>query len=224
MSGRPAAFFDLDKTLIDVNSGRLWLDREWRAGNVSVGTALWAVYWLTRYSLGHGRVEQAFEQASARYRGVPESDLATATEDWFRADVAHRLRPGARATVDAHRAAGDALVLATSSTGYAARTAAALWSFPLVIATELEIDDEGRLTGRVAASALGDAKAARAVALAEAEGIDLAASSFYTDSYSDIALMRLVGRPVAVHPDRRLRAEAARQGWEILDWGLAAAR
>jgi HAD superfamily hydrolase (TIGR01490 family) len=217
-----AAFFDLDKTLIDVNSGRLWLEREWRAGNVSVGTALWAVYWLTKYSLGHGEIERAFEQATQRYRGVPEAEIAAATTAWFNADVAGRVRAGAREVVEAHRAAGDVLVLATSSTSYAAAAAAEMLGFPHVIATELDAED-GLLTGRIRASALGDAKAERAVDLAARLDLDLGASTFYTDSFTDVALMRLVGRPVAVHPDRRLRAEANRRGWEIVDWGVSGA-
>ena len=53
-------------------------------------------------------------------------------------------------------------------------------------------------------------------ALAEREGIDLAASYAYSDSESDLPMLRLVGHPVAVNPDSELARDRAREGWEIL--------
>ena len=52
--------------------------------------------------------------------------------------------------------------------------------------------------------------------LAEEEGIDLAASYAYSDSESDLPMLRLVGHPVAVNPDGELGRVAAAEGWEIL--------
>jgi phosphoserine phosphatase len=43
--------------------------------------------------------------------------------------------------------------------------------------------------------------------------VDLAASTFYTDSISDLPLLERVGQPVAVNPDLRLRRLARRRGW-----------
>ena len=48
----------------------------------------------------------------------------------------------------------------------------------------------------------------------------LSACAFYTDSYSDLPVLEVVGRPVAVHPDHRLRREALRRGWPVVDWGV----
>ncbi|HYO51846.1 hypothetical protein [Archangium sp.] len=45
------------------------------------------------------------------------------------------------------------------------------------------------------------------------------ACAFYTESYSDLPVMEVVGRPMDVHPDRRLRREALRRGWPVVDWG-----
>lgn len=42
------ALFDLDRTLLAVNSGHLWLRAEWRAGRVGLRDAAWAVWWLGR--------------------------------------------------------------------------------------------------------------------------------------------------------------------------------
>src|SRR3954452_22449497 len=52
--------------------------------------------------------------------------------------------------------------------------------------------------------------------LAEREDIDLAASYAYSDSESDLPMLRLVGHPVAVNPDKELARVAREEGWEIM--------
>ena len=68
------ALFDLDSTLIDVNSGKLWVAHEWREGRVRVRDAAWASWILFRYSLGHAELDQAFMDAVA---SLPERSSET---------------------------------------------------------------------------------------------------------------------------------------------------
>ncbi len=216
------ALFDLDRTLLDVNSGRLWVQAEWRAGRLRIRDAAWAAWWLSRYSLGFGEgLEQVFEVAVRSVANSPESLLEARVVDWFEREVRHHLRPGGRDALRAHRDAGDRLVLATSGTQYAARAAARAYGIDEVVCTEIEAVD-GVLTGRIATLAVGDAKATACECWAAGQGVDLSQAVFYTDSATDIALMERVAEPVAVNPDRALRREALRRGWPIVDWGAAA--
>ena len=220
--GERAALFDLDGTLIDCNSARLWVRREWDAGRLSPRDVLWAGWWLGKYALGRADgLEQGFAAAVATLKGEREEEIAARTREWFAAEVAHRLRPGARAAVERHRAAGDRLVIATSSSRYAASEALAAFGFDDLISAEFEVLD-GRFTGRVAALAVGDAKLQRASEWAGHVGVDLAECVFYTDSISDLALLARVGHPVAVNPDRALLRAARARGWEVVDWGRSA--
>jgi len=43
-------------------------------------------------------------------------------------------------------------------------------------------------------------------------------ASFYTDSFTDLPMLEVVGEPIVVHPDPRLKREALRRGWKIQDW------
>lgn len=214
------ALFDLDVTLLDCNSGHLWLRREWQEGRLGVTNAAWAVWMLGKYGLGLGRLDQAFAQAVGSLRGASEDELAERTRVWFEQDVRGRLRPGGRAALEAHRSAGDRLVLATSGSIYAATEAGRAFGLDAVIGSRFEVVD-GRFTGEVASSAFGAEKAARVVEWAAAEGVDLAEAAFYTDSAHDLALLERVGRPVVVNPDRVLKRIAGQRGWEIVDWGKA---
>jgi phosphoserine phosphatase len=72
----------------------------------------------------------------------------------------------------------------------------------------------------------GEAKAKAVAALAEHEGLDLERCSAYSDSANDIPLLSLVGHPVAVNPDQKLRSHARANGWPVHDYrtGRKAAR
>jgi HAD superfamily hydrolase (TIGR01490 family) len=213
------ALFDLDRTLLDCNSGRLWMQLELEAGNIGVGVAVWASWWLLRYHFGlGGGLDDVYATAVRGLQGMSEAELASRTKDWFTERVQHRLRPGGRVHLEAHRAAGDTLVLATSSSAYAAAAATAAFGLDAWISTRFEVED-GLFTGAIASSALGPHKADRASEWSESRGLSLAQAVFYTDSMTDHALLERVGEPVAVNPDRALRREALRRGWPVVDWG-----
>jgi phosphoserine phosphatase len=57
-----------------------------------------------------------------------------------------------------------------------------------------------------------------AEAFAAEHGIDLAQSSFYSDSSTDVPMLERVAKPFVVGPDPRLKLIARRRGWPILDW------
>jgi phosphoserine phosphatase len=60
--------------------------------------------------------------------------------------------------------------------------------------------------------------------LAEREGIDLTRSTAYSDSHTDLAFLEAVGNPVAVNPDKRLRAIALTRDWPVLTFSKASPR
>ncbi len=212
------ALFDLDGTILDCNSGRLWLTAEWRAGRLSSRDAVWGAWWLGRYALGLGAgLDRVFEVAVQQLAGSEEAELDARTRVWFEREVKPRVRRGALRALAAHRAAGDRLVLATTSSLYAARAAAEAFGLDEIVCTRFEVVD-GRFTGRISEPALGDAKASRVFEWAERQGVSLAQCTFYTDSATDLRLLAAVGRPVAVEPDRVLRREASRRGWPVVSW------
>lgn len=217
------AFFDLDHTLLDVNSGHLWAREEWRRGRLGVSDVLKVTWVFLRYGLGAEDLDDAMYGAARLYEGIPEAQLAAEIGAWFDRDLAHRARPGALTALRAHREAGDTCVLATSSTQFSAACAVRTWGLDDAVSTVIEVDDDGILTGDIAVMGLGAHKLGLCRAWAARAGHDLAQAAFYTDSYSDLPLLAEVGEPVAVHPDRRLRAEALARGWPIARWGTATA-
>jgi len=87
--------------------------------------------------------------------------------------------------------------------------------FDGALGTVAEIEN-GAYTGRSLRPLHGEAKAAAVRELAAVEGFDLAASTAYSDSASDLPFLEAVGHPVAANPDRRLRRIARERGWPVL--------
>jgi HAD superfamily hydrolase (TIGR01490 family) len=90
--------------------------------------------------------------------------------------------------------------------------------FDGALGTICEVGRDGAYTGHSVRSLHGEAKAAAVREFAEAEGIDLAVSTAYSDSHSDLPFLEAVRNPVAVNPDRGLRQVAAERGWVVLEF------
>lgn len=218
------AFFDLDLTLLSVNSGSLWIRREVALGRLGLSQAARAAGWLVQYRLGLASQREMLEKAIASAQGEPAAQLASRTRSFYETQVAHRFRPGGLDAVEAHRAQGDRLALLTSSSHFLGELAGAQLGFDEVLCNRLQVGPDGRLTGRAEGTiCFGDGKRVLAEASAAKAGVPLSDCTFYTDSFSDLPVLEVVGRPVVVHPDPRLKRHAKAKGWPIVDWGEARA-
>jgi HAD superfamily hydrolase (TIGR01490 family) len=214
------AFFDLDKTLISRNSATLWIRFELAAGRVSRWQALHALTYVVRYSLGSVDMEDAIRRSVASIAGQPEAELRERALRFYDALVRPLYRPGAAAAIAAHRAAGDRLVLLTSSSNYVSELVCRDLGLDDYLCNRFEVDARGCYTGRpIEPLCFGSGKVELAARHAERSQLSLADAVFYTDSISDLPMLEAVGRPVAVHPDPRLRRAAKQRGWEIVEWG-----
>ena len=106
--------------------------------------------------------------------------------------------------VQQHRERGERVYIVSATLQEIVEHIADDLGFDGAIGSTCEIVD-GVYTGRSLRAAHGEGKAQAVRELAAAEGLDLAASTAYSDSYSDVPFLEAVGHPVAVNPDRRLR-------------------
>ena len=216
--GRTAAFFDLDRTLLLVNSGKLWLQRERRVGRLSAWQLLQATVFLIAYKFHALDMERVMVKALQTVKGLEEAQVRRWTHDWFRDEVAQHVAPGAAAVLDAHRRLEHLLVLHTASSPYESEVATEHFGLDAFLSTRYQVVD-GRFTGDVERPLCYAAgKVAHAERFAAAHGVDLAASYFYSDSITDLPMLERVGHPRVVQPDLRLGREARRRGWTVLDW------
>ena len=212
-----AAFFDMDNTLLTVDSGMSWTRFLYRRGELPPTMLAKVAYWSTLYKLAVLDMESVVTKLVRDLRGDSEAEMIAKCEIWYREDVAPRIAPAARVAVEHHRSAGHAVVLATGSTIYAARPVARGVGIEHVLSTELEVES-GVFTGKPRTLCFGQHKVALAEKWAARHGIALDACYFYSDSFNDLPLMERVGTAIAINPDARLRRHARRRGWDVMRW------
>ena len=216
--GRVAAFFDVDHTLIDVNSGAKWLGYMWRAGQVSVREAVQALSWLLKYRLALLDLEVATAAAAKSYRGVTVATITAAVHGWFAREISGHVCVEGRARVAAHQEQGHVVALLTSGTRFSVLPLAEMLGVEHVLCTDMEVH-AGTLTGRhIPPACAGAGKVVYAERFAAEHGVDLAKSFFYTDSYSDLPMLERVGEPRVINPDLRLKRRARVRGWLVERW------
>jgi HAD superfamily hydrolase (TIGR01490 family) len=154
-------------------------------------------------------------------RGVAPERLEPVIQSFADKQIAGNIMPGARASIAADRAAGRRLVMATASYRIYAAAIAERLGFRDVIATETQLDAEGRIIARIQGqNCYGDSKLAMIQAWLEREGLarDAVHIRFYSDHVSDAVVHRWSDEAVAANAHDRLLRVAKAEGWEVVDW------
>lgn len=211
-----AAIFDLDRTLVVGATGPI------------LGSVLREHGVLADRSIpGEGVVYRLFDLiGETRPSMLLTRQAARAAAGWDREAVreagrvaAERLMsvvaPYARQTIEGHRAAGDRLVMATTTPLDLVEPLAERLGFDAVVATRYRAVD-GRYVGEIDGPFVwGKGKLAAVSEWAGISGVDLRSSHAYSDSFYDVPLLSEVGHPTAVNPDARLAAYARVRRWPV---------
>jgi putative phosphoserine phosphatase/1-acylglycerol-3-phosphate O-acyltransferase len=207
------AFFDYDGTVIRGFSAGAFYGHRLRNGElgpVELARTLWTA---TRGIHTEDDFVRFLELSLGAWKGRPVEELDELGRRLFRHEIAARLHLEVWELIEAHRAKGHTLALASSATPFQLQPAADALGIDVALSTPLEVVD-GRLTGATDGDPLWGRGKARAVrALAREHGIDLEASFAYANGAEDIAFLGAVGHPTAVEPVDGLSREAAKRGW-----------
>lgn len=216
MSG--AAFFDLDRTLMSGSSGFFWARAAARAGIISRRQLALDAWENVKFRL-RGSTDESTDKVMRR---VGEMLRDKRVVDFERlgpqvlAGVLPRLYPQMLEIAWNHQDEGRPVFIVTAASQDTAAMIAHVLGFDGGLGTPLEVVD-GRYTGRLAGPfAYRDGKPQVMRELAADRGLDLAESYAYSDSESDLPMLRAVGHPVVVNPDRELLRVAKQEGWDVL--------
>jgi HAD superfamily hydrolase (TIGR01490 family) len=216
---KSAAFFDLDRTLMSGSSGFFWARAAARAGMISRRRLALDAWENVKFRL-RGSTDASTDRVMARVGAMLEGRRA---RDFQRlgpqvlAGVLPRLYPQMLDIAWGHQDAGRPVYIVTAATQDTAEMIAKVLGFDGGLGTPLEEDAEGRYTGKLAGPfAYREGKPIVMRTLADAEGIALSESYAYSDSESDLPMLRAVGHPVAVNPDGPLMRVAREEGWDVL--------
>lgn len=217
-AARPAAFFDLDKTII-ARSSTLAFSRPFYAGGLITRRAVlrsaYAHFIFMAGGADHDQMERMRRYLSEMVVGWDVQQVRDIVAETLAALIEPSVYAEATELIAEHRAAGRDIVIVSASGAEVVEPIGALLGADHVIATRMVVKD-GRYTGEIEQYVYGEGKAEAIRRLAERENYDLGTSFAYSDSVTDLPMLTLVGHPYAANPDRGLRREAAARGWPVL--------
>jgi HAD superfamily hydrolase (TIGR01490 family) len=216
---RAAAFFDLDRTLMAGSSGLPFSRAAARAGLVSRGQMLrWGVDAL-RFRL-RGASDEATQKLLGEvkevFRGISARQLARLTPEVL-VGLLPRIYPQMLAEVHFHQDEGRPTFIVSAAGDELVQLLARILYMDGGIGTAYEVGEDGLFTGELGGPFMyGEGKVEAMRRFASEHEIDLAESWAYSDSVSDLPMLRAVGNPVVVNPDAELARIASERGWRVM--------
>jgi HAD superfamily hydrolase (TIGR01490 family) len=218
---RRIALFDLDHTLIPIDS-----DFSWGEFTQAIGWTDPVEFkrrndaFFEHYKAGTLDVHEyvRFATEAVRLRGANEAKWAH--ERFMREVIRPVIHRQARELVDGHKRAGDLVAIVTATNEFVVIPIARELGVAELIAVKLRRDASGWITGDIeGVPSLREGKVHRVEEWLSWQGLgwDSTEITFYSDSMNDLPLLERVDHPVATNPDDRLRAIALERGWRILD-------
>jgi HAD superfamily hydrolase (TIGR01490 family) len=215
-----AAFYDVDGTLVKihiVHAFAFYAARQASLTESALATIKTAasipLFWAAD-KLSRKWFNEIFYRS---YEGASEDRLVVLSEELFEDIIKPNIYPLAKDLIEDSRRAGCCQVFVSGALDFTMRPLARYLGADDLIANQLEFVDN-YATGKLKKPFVAGATKAELMRdYARAHDIDLAKSWAYSDSFSDYAMLAVVGHPTACNPDFRLRSIARSYDWPVLD-------
>ncbi len=220
-TGRALCLFDLDDTLLPLDS-----DHAWGEFMVAQGWVDAAAFrrrndeFYAQYRCGQLDIHAYIEFATAPVRAHTLAEATAAHARFMRDVIAPNLRESALSLVRQHQHRGDRIALVTATNDFITAPIAAALGIDTLIAVRLERDASGTITGRIDGEpSYREGKVRRVEQWLHDTGSDwrdFPTISVYSDSLNDVPLLERATDPVATNPSEALELLARERGWRVL--------
>ncbi len=219
-----AAFFDVDNTVMRGSSfaalAKGMADRDYFTTREVLDFTWKQLKYVVSGRENMDDITTATENGLLFVKGREPVEIQTLADEVYDEKMVQRLWAGTLALIRAHLDLGHEVWLVSATPIEVAEVIARRLGLTGGLGTVAEVED-GHYTGKLRGLPLhGPAKAEAVARIAAERGLDLTRSAAYSDSANDIPMLSLVGFPVAVNPDGRLRVHARAQGWPIRDYRI----
>jgi HAD superfamily hydrolase (TIGR01490 family) len=215
---RYAAFFDLDNTILKINSGEAFLRRAYKKGLLSSWKLIHAYYLAILYKLSLMDPSVIIEKLNSWLAKAPVNDIETLCNEIVEKDLIPAIRPEIIKEIRMHKEQGADLVILSSTIASIGVRLAKHLEMHSVICSEMEVVNQqytGRPLGRFC---FRDEKLNRLNQYLHTHNYTLEGSYYYADSIDDMPVLHAVGHPVCVNPDKNLEKIARENNWVIFSW------
>ena len=217
---RRAAFYDVDGTLVRTNIVHAYAYYAMNRGSIrgTVARTLSTVAGIPMFKALDMTNRKVFNEFFYRYyAGLSEDRLLTLAEDLFEDVLKPAIFEESHDLINEARRAGCRIVLVSGALDFTIRPLARHLGAAALIANKMQFVG-GIATGKVIPPIIEGANKANVIRdWCRREDVALDQSFAYSDSFTDYAMLAVVGRPTAVNPDMRLRQVARAYNWPVLD-------
>lgn len=210
--------FDMDHTLIPVDTGTVWAEFLQEKNLMSKEQVIQRSKFLQDYLNGTLDVKAAyrFDISILSELDYHRDELLL---ECFNKKILPKISHKAIDTVERHRANGDYVVMITATLEDMARPAAEFFGVDYLIGGKPEFDDNGKYTGDIAMGpCMGRGKLIHLEAWLTEMNLNPTEYTFYSDSHNDLPLLEQVDNPIAVDPDAKLREIAIENEWQVISF------
>ncbi len=215
----PASYFDVDGTLVRTNliQPTIFYLLNQQTPAQSAGRLLRAALRAPQMALAEMRDRRTFnELLYSTYEGISRDRLLLLSDECFDKVVKPALFANARSLIKRCRDEGHEVVLVSGALDFVLQHLVEYLGATAMIANRLEFK-ANYATGRMLRPIVAGPEKARLIREhAQDNHHDLAQCYAYSDSYSDVPMLSVVGHPAAVNPDVKLRRLAEAYGWPVL--------
>jgi HAD superfamily hydrolase (TIGR01490 family) len=215
-----AAFFDLDRTLTRRATVLALAGTFRERGVISRWDLLKAAAWqlvFTARGADADAVRRAAEDGMRFLEGFSVEEMRELVGDSMEPVLRPLVYEEPLRLLQEHRDRGECCYIVSATLQEIVDHIAKDLGFDGAVGSTCEIVD-GVYTGKSLRGVHGEGKVEALRELAAEHDLDLAASTAYSDSHTDIPFLEAVGHPVAANPDKRLRRIARERGWPVLEF------
>lgn len=210
------AFFDLDGTIIGSNSGKILIRQAHHNGLMTWPDLVKGFYFSVLYRFDLKDTSVILENMVSWLRGISESTINDLSEEIFKNYLIKSIRKEVITEIKFHKSRGAKVVILSSAIYPICRIVADHLDIEDIICTKLEVIT-GIYTGHSAGPVcFGGEKAIQLKEYCTENNINSSDSWYYGDSISDLPALNIIENPVCVNPDKKLKKEALKNCWKIL--------
>ncbi|MEX0981878.1 MAG: HAD family phosphatase [Bacteroidales bacterium] len=210
------AAFDLDKTILSVNSSRLVVKMSRKLGLITKRNYRKAIFYSFAYKFDLQDANEIVLSMMQWLKGLKEEVIKDLAGKYIVPEVKNMVRPEMIEAVNYHYRNNARVILLSSALPYLCDPIAELLGMDDVVCSRLETRD-GCFTGRsVGRLVFGPEKAVRMKAYCNSHNFPSDTAWYYGDAYADRYVLESIGHAVCVKPEIKLRWLAKKKGWKII--------
>ena len=211
------AIFDLDNTLLSIDSDHAWGEFLLEQGAVDpVAYREANERFMADYNAGTLDMAAFLEMALKPLADNSPEQLSAWHQQFMASKIEPNILPKAEELLARHRTKGDTLLIITATNRFITAPIAERLGVDHLIAVNPEVE-QGRYTGRVSGTlSYREGKVTRLEQWLKDQDLSMEGAWFYSDSHNDLPLLEIVEHPVAVDPDDTLRDVAEERQWRIM--------